>query len=83
MSTRQGSASYTIVIGAIAALIVGALLLTLLFYPIFNAFTGAGFWSAETTAGARVIRFTEGLWEFWGAIILIAMLAFIWVRTRQ
>lgn len=82
-ATRQGSSSFTIVIGAMAALIIGALMLTFLFFPIFNGFTSSAFWSADTSDGARLLMFTKGLWEFWGGIILLALVAFIWVRTRQ
>lgn len=83
MSTRQGSASFTIVIAGLTALIVGAMLLTFLFYPIISAFMGAGFWSAETAAGARVTTYVGGMWQFWGGIILLALLSFVWIRTRQ
>lgn len=83
MSTRQGSASFTIVIAGVAAIVVGGMLLTFVLYPIMNAFIGAPFWSAETAAGSRVLTYTKGLWTFWGAIMLIATLSFIWVRTRQ
>lgn len=81
--SRQGSASYTIVLGAMSALLVGAIVLTMLFYPIVTAFMDAAFFSAETTAGARVNTYVEGMWTFWGAIILIAILSFVWVKTRQ
>lgn len=83
MSTRQGSASYTIVIGGIAALIVGAVMLTLVFYPVVTALLDAAFWSAETTHGVRVNTYTRGFFVFWGGINLIALLAWIWIRTRQ
>lgn len=83
MSARQGSASFTIVIAGLTALVVGAMLLTFVLYPYMNAFVGSGFWNADTTAGLRVIRFTEGLWRFWGGIVLMAILSFIWVQTRQ
>jgi len=54
MSVRQGSASFTIAIGAIAALIVGAIVLTFMFFPIISAFFDAAFWgSLETTQGVR------------------------------
>lgn len=83
MATRQGSASFTIVIAGVVSLIVGAMLLTFVLYPVMNAFIGAPFWSAETTAGSRVLTYTRGLWTFWGAIILMSILSFVWVRTRQ
>lgn len=83
MSTRQGSASYTVVIAALAALLVGAIILTMLVYPIATAFLDAAFWSAETTHGATLLSVVGGLWKFSGAIMLIAILAFVWIRTRQ
>lgn len=83
MSTRQGSASYTIVIGALTGLFVGALMLTFVMFPLFNAFSEAPFFNAETADGAMVVTYTLGIWEFWGAIILIALLAWLWIRTRQ
>lgn len=83
MAARQGSASFTIVIAGVTAIIVGGMLLTFVLYPFMNAFVGSGLWNAETTAGLRVMRFTRGLWTFWGAIMLIAVLSYIWVETRQ
>jgi hypothetical protein len=84
MSSRQGSASFTIVIGGLTALVTGAIVLTFIVYPIINAFMGAAFWgSAETTAGARVFTYTGGLWTFWGGVILIAILSWVWIQTRQ
>lgn len=82
-ATRQGSSSFTIVIGALTALIIGAFVLTFLVYPIFNSFTTAAFWSADTAGGARMLMIIKGLWKFWGGIVLLALVLFIWVRTRQ
>ena len=81
--SRQGSASFVLVIGGMTAIVVGAIVLTFLFYPISNAFQGAAFWGAETAPGARVTTYVGGVWTFWGAIILISILSFIWIRTRQ
>lgn len=83
MSTRQGSASYTVVIAALASIFVGAIMLTMVLYPIVTAFMNSAIWSAETTHGAMLLSVVGGLWEFWGAIMLIALLAFVWIRTRQ
>jgi hypothetical protein len=83
MSTRQGSASYVIVIGGVTAVAVGALMLTFVMYPLFNAFSGSPLFTAETAYGATLITYTLGLWEFWGGILLIALIAWIWVVTRQ
>jgi len=83
MSTRQGSASYTIVIAAIGAVLIGGFMLTFLMFPIFNSFTNAAFWSASTVPGARLVTMVGGLWEFWGGIILLGILSFLWVRTRR
>lgn len=85
MSVRpsQGSASFTIVLGAVTAVVVGGFLLTFVVYPVVNAFTGAAFWGASTTPGANLLTVVEGIWTFWGAIVLIAILSFVWVRTRQ
>lgn len=82
MST-QGSASYTIVIGGVTAIIVGGMVLTLAFYPIATAFMDAAFWGAETTHGSRVVTYTAGIWTFWGAILLMSILSWVWIRTRQ
>lgn len=83
MSTRQGSASYTIVIGGTLAVLVGALILTFVMYPLFNAFEGSALFSAQTTHGATLVTFMLGLWEFWGGILLLMLIAWIWVVTRQ
>jgi len=40
-------------------------------------------WAAETTAGVRVLTYVGGIWQFWPAILLFALVSFIWVRTRQ
>lgn len=83
MSARQGSASYTIVVGGITALVIGAIMLTFLVYPMANAFMDAAFWGSETTSGARVITYVGGAWTFSGGIVLIAIIMWIWVHTRQ
>lgn len=85
MSARpsQGSASFTIVLGAVTSVLVGGLLLTFVVYPVVNSFTTAGFWGAETTPGANLLTVVQGIWTFWGAIVLIAILSFVWIRTRQ
>lgn len=83
MSTRQGSASYTIVIAGMAFVIVGALALTAFFYPIVTALMESAFWSAETSSGANLITWVEGIWKFAGGIMLIALTAWVWIRTRQ
>jgi len=81
---RQGSASFTIVIAGMTALVVGAMVLTFVFYPIATALLNSPLFDLmATTAGTRVTTYVRGLWTFWGAIILIAILSFIWVRTRQ
>lgn len=85
MSTarRQGSAAWTIAIAGLMALIVGAILLTFVVFPVYNGFTEAAFWSAETAEGARLLTYVDGMWVFWGGILLIALLSYIWVNTRQ
>lgn len=83
MSARQGSASFTIVIGGLSALLVGAMLLSFAFYPIVGGFMNAAFWDSQTTAGSRLVTYTGGIWVFWGGIILLAILSYIWVETRQ
>jgi hypothetical protein len=83
MSTRQGSASYTIVIGGIVAGLVGALTLTFVMFPMYNAFAPSPLFSAETSEGAMLVTYTLGIWEFWGGIILIAGVTWVWVVTRQ
>jgi hypothetical protein len=83
MSARQGSASFTVVIGGLAALVVGAIVLTFVMFPVTNSFTDAAFWSASTTGGARLLGVVEGVWTFSGAVMLMTTLSWIWVRTRQ
>lgn len=82
-ATRQGSASFTIVIAGLTLFVVGAILLTFVVYPVYNGFTNAAFWSASTAPGVRVTTYVAGVWEFWGAILLIGLLSFVWVQTRQ
>jgi len=82
-ASRQGSASYTIVIGGLTALVVGAMVLTFMIYPIVNSFMDAAFWSLDTVPGNWITTFVGGIWIFWGAIVLIAITIYIWVRTRQ
>ena len=83
MSAQQGSASFTIVLGGLAAILVGAIVLTFFVYPMVNAFTGSAIWSLDTTAGANLLTVLEGVWTFAGGFMLIAILSFIWVKTRQ
>lgn len=84
MAARQGSASFTIVLGALTALVVGAMVLTFIFYPVVTPMLESPlFGTMSTSAGVRVETYVEGLWVFWGAILLMGILSFIWVRTRQ
>jgi len=84
MSVRQGSASFTVAIGAIAALVVGAIVLTFVHFPIISAFFDAAFWgSAETTQGVRLQTTIEGVWLVWPVVILISILSYVWITTRQ
>lgn len=80
---RRGSAAFVVVLGAVTAVIVGGFLLTFVVYPVTNAMTAAAFWSATTTPGANLVAAVSGVWTFWGALILIAILAYVWVNTRQ
>lgn len=80
---RRGSAAFVVVLGAVTAIVVGAMLLTFVVYPMTNAFTAAAFWSASTTPGANLLAVVEGVWVFWGALILLAILAYVWINTRQ
>ena len=86
MSVRQreqGSAAWLIVIAAFMALIIGAMLATFIVFPLFNGFTDSAIWAAETTDGRRLLTYVSGLWQFSPAVILIAILAFVWVHSRQ
>lgn len=83
MSTRQGSASFTIVLAGLTFVIVGALALTVFFYPIVTALMDSAFWSAETSSGAKLLTWVEGIWKFIGGIMLIALTAWVWIKTRQ
>lgn len=83
VARRQGSAAWVIVISAFMTLLVGAMLLTFVVFPVVNAFTASAFWSASTTDGARLLEWVNGVWVFSGAIILIAILSYVWVNTRQ
>ena len=83
MSVRQGSASYTIVIAAVTSVLVGGFLLTFLVYPFHNFMTAAAFWEPETAVAARVFGVVSGLWQFWGVIVLLTVLSFVWITTRQ
>ncbi len=82
-ASQQGSASYTIVIAGVLALIVGAITLTFAFYPMVNTFMDSAIWTADSAAGSRFLKYMGGIWMFWGAIILTAIIMFVWVRTRQ
>jgi hypothetical protein len=82
-ATRQGSASFTIVLVGLTAFVVGAMLLTFVVYPMVNAFRASAIWQAETANGAKLLTYVGGMWEFWGGFLLLALLSFIWIRTRQ
>lgn len=81
--SRQGSASFTIAIGSLTALVAGAMILTLFFYPVAGAMMDAAFWEADTAQGATLITYVDAALVFTGGIMLIALLAYIWVSTRQ
>lgn len=80
---RRGSAAFVVVLGATTAILVGGFILTFVTYPVTNAFTDAAFWSASTTPGANLVAAVSGIWTFWGAPVLIAILAYVWINTRQ
>lgn len=83
-ASRQGSASFTIVLGGLTALVVGAIMLTFVLFPIANAFMDASFWGTASTApGQRLTTTIGGVWTFWPAILLIGLAIWVWVTTRQ
>lgn len=83
-AVERESAAFTVVIAALGALVMGGMLLSFVVYPIYNGLIApAPLGGAETSAGSRVFDVTGGLFPFWGAILLIAILSFIWVRTRR
>ncbi len=83
-AARQGSASFTLVIGGLTMLLVGAIALTFFVYPIINGFLGSAFWgTAETAAGSRVQTFVKGAWIFSGGFMLVSIVLYIWINTRQ
>lgn len=82
--SRQGSASFNLVIGGVTVIASGAMILSFFFYPMVDAFMGAPFWdSLETVHGQRLTTYAGGIWVFWGAILLLAFLSWIWVVSRQ
>lgn len=84
MSVRQqGSAAWVIAIAAFMALLVGAILGTFVVFPFFNGFTESAIWQATTTDGQRLLTYVEGMWQFSLAVILFAILSFVWVHSRQ
>jgi len=53
-------------------------------YPIINGFLGSAFWgTAETAAGSRVQTFVKGTWIFSGGFMLVSIVLYIWINTRQ
>ena len=80
---QQGSASFTIVLASLTAILVGAIMLSFVVYPIYNGFTASALFTADTAAGASFLEVVDGVWRFWGALILIAILSFVWINTRQ
>lgn len=81
--SRQGSASYTIVIGGVTAVVVGAIVLSFLAYPFINAFVGTPIFESSTTSGSRVMMYVKGFWTFLGGFVMIAIVIWIWITTRQ
>lgn len=86
MSIRQShstSGAFVVVIGGVTALIVGAIVLTFVVFPLTDVFMASELWTAQTPAGSELLTYMGGFWVFWPAIILIAILSFIWINTRQ
>ena len=83
MSTRQGSAAWSITMAGIVALVAGGIVLTFFFYPMIGGFLSSSLMSVETAPGARLTGWIEGVWTFMGGIMLIMLLSYIWVVTRQ
>lgn len=80
---RQGSTAFTLVLGGVMAIVVGAIVGTFLVYPIINGFTGTELFAFETTSGARVGTFVDGMWRFTLGFVMLGIIAFVWIETRQ
>jgi len=82
-ATQQGSAAWAITMAGVIALIAGAIVLTFFFQPLSAGFIESGLFDVQTSEGARLTGWIEGVWTFMGGILLIMMLSYIWVVTRQ
>jgi hypothetical protein len=82
-ASRQGSSSYVIVIAGLAFIVVGAMMLTFVLFPMTNAFSGTAIFSADTGPVSDLTSVIVGLWQFWPFILLVMLTIFVWVETRQ
>jgi len=80
---RPRSAAFAIVITGMAALVVGAIVLTFVHFPIVTAIMDSALFNVETASGSRLTTWVKGAWVFLPAIMLIGLLSWIWVVTRQ
>jgi hypothetical protein len=76
------SAAFTVAIVGVLGFIMGAFVLTVT-DPIMQTFFGSGAWSSSTGTGTDLLRWLTYLWSFVSASILIAIVAQIWISTRQ
>ena len=82
-ASRQGSSSYVIVVAGLAFLVVGAMMLTFILFPMTNAFAGTAIFSADTGPVSDLVSVIAGLWKFWPFILLVVLTIYVWVETRQ
>jgi hypothetical protein len=81
---RQGSSAFTLVLAGLMAVFVGAMVLTFAVYPLITGFQDVALFNGfDTTAGTRVGTYVEGFFVFTGGFIMLAIIAFVWIRTRQ
>lgn len=80
---ESGSAAYVVTIVGLLSVLVGAMSLTFILYPLHNSFVESAAWSAQTPEGERLLDAVAGIWEFWGGVMLIAILSYVWIATRR
>ena len=83
VQARPRSAAFAIVLTGMAALVVGAIVLTFVHFPIATAIMDSALFEVETASGTRLTTWIEGAWIFLPAIMLIGLSSWIWVVTRQ
>lgn len=78
----RGSAAWVLPIVSVTAVLVGAILLTVL-DPVAQAAFSSSMYNSSTSAGQMTTGAMEDMWKYWPLFILLGIMFLVWVVTRR